>query len=68
MVLGMDLTKSKVVCKSNWESSQLTVNQQKYAANDAYACLRLYEALVWQPPIIYCLPDARNMQGYLFPV
>lgn len=30
---------------SNWEASDLTEQQQRYAATDAYACLKLYDRL-----------------------
>ncbi|KAA6303695.1 MAG: Ribonuclease D [Candidatus Ordinivivax streblomastigis] len=30
---------------SNWEAEQLTLSQQKYAALDAWACLKIYEDL-----------------------
>jgi ribonuclease D len=30
---------------SNWEASELTEQQQKYAALDAWACLKIYEKL-----------------------
>lgn len=67
MVLGMDLKKSKSVSMSNWEASQLSISQQKYAATDAYTCLRLYEALAWQTAIIPCLPDGQGYHGYICP-
>jgi ribonuclease D len=30
---------------TNWEANELTVAQQKYAALDAWACLKIYENL-----------------------
>lgn len=31
---------------SNWENEELTVNQQSYAATDAWVCLRMYQFLI----------------------
>ncbi|MEG1580349.1 MAG: 3'-5' exonuclease [Bacteroidaceae bacterium] len=31
---------------SNWEAEELTESQQRYAATDAWACVRIYEELV----------------------
>ena len=36
---------SKNARLSNWEASDLTEQQQRYAATDAYACLKLYDRL-----------------------
>lgn len=36
---------SKNARLSNWEANDLTEQQQRYAATDAYACLKLYEKL-----------------------
>ncbi|MDE6514118.1 MAG: 3'-5' exonuclease domain-containing protein 2 [Muribaculaceae bacterium] len=37
---------SKAQRLSNWEAVELTLAQQRYAALDAYACLRIYNQLV----------------------
>ena len=37
---------SKAQRLSNWEAVELTLAQQRYAALDAYACLRIYTQLV----------------------
>ncbi len=39
------LSKSKSVTMSNWASARLTDSQLIYAANDAYAAIRVYHAL-----------------------
>ncbi|NVJ85142.1 MAG: 3'-5' exonuclease domain-containing protein 2 [Algoriphagus sp.] len=49
MVLGIRISKSEQV--SNWEATQLTVKQQRYAATDAWACLEVFKKL--------------RMEGYL---
>jgi len=43
IVLGYNLSKSQQV--SNWEAPELTVQQQLYAATDAWACRSIYLAL-----------------------
>ncbi len=45
IVLGENLRKSKKVTLSNWSKEVLTESQMLYAANDAYACLRVFLAL-----------------------
>ena len=42
-VFGQKISKSQQL--SNWESETLTEAQKKYAATDAWACIRLYEEL-----------------------
>lgn len=37
---------SKKTRLTNWEAPELTENQQRYAATDAVACIRLYERLM----------------------
>lgn len=44
-VLDRDLPKNKSVTLSDWEQTPLTSSQERYAAYDAYAALRIYEAL-----------------------
>lgn len=43
MVLNIRISKSEQV--SNWEAETLTEKQQRYAATDAWACLRIFERL-----------------------
>ncbi len=45
VLFGQRFVKSKKTGTSNWARPQLTDAQQRYAANDAYAALRVYEAL-----------------------
>ncbi|MGE0315719.1 MAG: hypothetical protein AB7P21_29250 [Lautropia sp.] len=49
VVLGRRLQKSKSVQTSNWGAAVLTPRQLHYAANDAYAALRVYEAMAPAP-------------------
>lgn len=44
-VLDSDLPKNKSITLSNWENSPLSLEQEQYAAYDAYAALRVFEAL-----------------------
>lgn len=46
VVLGRRLQKSKKVQMSNWAAKRLTDRQVLYAANDAYASLKVHQALV----------------------
>jgi ribonuclease D len=43
IVLGYKISKSQQM--SNWEAEDLTKQQQKYAATDAWACLEIYNTL-----------------------
>lgn len=43
MVLGMRISKSEQV--SNWEATELTEKQLRYAATDAWACLEVFKKL-----------------------
>lgn len=45
VVLQQNFRKSKHVTTSNWSLPQLTPRQLLYAANDAYAALKVFEAL-----------------------
>lgn len=45
VLFGQRFVKSKKVATSNWAMPQLTEAQLIYAANDAYAALRVYQAL-----------------------
>jgi len=45
VVLGRRLQKSKAVSTSNWGAERLTASQLVYAANDAYAALKVFEAM-----------------------
>jgi ribonuclease D len=43
MVLEIRISKAEQV--SNWEAEQLTEKQKRYAATDAWACLKIFEKL-----------------------
>lgn len=45
MLFNRKLTKSKSVTTSNWAARNLTERQLLYAANDAYAAIRIFHAL-----------------------
>jgi ribonuclease D len=45
LVLKQRFAKSRSVTTSNWSQPQLTPQQLLYAANDAYAALKVFEAL-----------------------
>ena len=45
VVLGRRLTKSKAISTSNWAAPRLSPGQLRYAANDAYAALKVFEAM-----------------------
>ena len=45
VVLGWRMTKSKSVTTSNWGAARLSPQQLLYAANDAYAALKVFEAM-----------------------
>ena len=47
IIFGERISKSQRV--TNWESPTLSFKQQLYAALDAYACLRIYNALMERP-------------------
>ena len=44
-VLNMSFPKSKSITTSNWAAAELTPRQLSYAANDAFAALKIMEAL-----------------------
>ncbi len=48
-VLKLSFPKSKSITTSNWAAEQLTPGQLRYAANDAYAALKIMEALDLKP-------------------
>lgn len=50
IVLGRSMRKSKKVQLSNWGARPLSTAQLSYAANDAYASLKVYEALALTHP------------------
>jgi ribonuclease D len=55
LVLQQRFAKSRKVTTSNWSQPELTPQQMRYAANDAYAALKVLEALNLRPeelPII----------------
>lgn len=43
IVLGYKISKAQQM--SNWEADELTLQQQKYAATDAWVCLEIYNKL-----------------------
>jgi ribonuclease D len=45
MLFNRQLSKSKSITTSNWAARELTDRQLLYAANDAYAAIRVYHAL-----------------------
>lgn len=51
LVFGQRFVKSRKATTSNWAAARLTEAQLRYAANDAYAALRVYEALGIAPAI-----------------
>jgi hypothetical protein len=50
LLFGKRYLKSKRAATSNWANRRLTDQQLLYAANDAWAALRVYEAMVVTPP------------------
>jgi len=48
-VLGQSFPKSKSITTSNWAANELTPNQLRYAADDAYAALKIMETLKLGP-------------------
>lgn len=50
LVFGQRFVKSRKATTSNWAAARLSEAQMRYAANDAYAALRVYEALGLTPP------------------
>lgn len=48
-VLNLSFPKSKSTTTSNWAASELTQRQLRYAANDAFAALKIMEALDLTP-------------------
>ncbi|RQW29671.1 3'-5' exonuclease domain-containing protein 2 [Rhodobacteraceae bacterium CH30] len=46
MLFGQKLAKSKHISTSNWASKELAERQLLYAANDAYAAIRVHQALL----------------------
>jgi uncharacterized protein (UPF0262 family) len=48
-VLNRSFPKSKSVTTSNWAAAELTAKQLRYAANDAFAALKIAEALKLSP-------------------
>lgn len=55
IVLGEYLPKSRKVTLSNWAAESLSAAQQSYAANDAYASLRVYQVLANTAPQLLIL-------------
>lgn len=50
LVFDRRFVKSRKATTSNWSHKQLTDAQLRYAANDAYASIRVYDALGLAPP------------------
>jgi len=48
-VLHLGFPKSKAITTSNWAAAELTPRQLRYAANDAFAALKIMEALDLKP-------------------
>jgi hypothetical protein len=48
-VLNLSFPKSKSTTTSNWAATELTPRQLRYAANDAFAALKIMEALDLKP-------------------
>jgi ribonuclease D len=52
LVFNRRFVKSRKATTSNWANKRLTESQVRYAANDAYASLCVYEALrLWKPDV-----------------
>lgn len=49
LVFGLKISKSQQL--SNWESDRLSESQQRYAATDAWACLKIYRRLLCEIPL-----------------
>lgn len=49
IVFGQKISKSQQL--SNWENAELTGQQQRYAATDAWACLKIYLRLMQEQPL-----------------
>jgi len=49
MFFNRKLLKSKSVTTSNWATRDLSERQLLYAANDAYAAIRIFHALQAEP-------------------
>jgi len=49
LVFGQRFVKSRKATTSNWAAARLTEAQLRYAANDAYAALRVHEAISDSP-------------------
>ena len=56
MVFGQRFLKSRKQTTSNWATRQLTEAQLRYAANDAYAAMRVMDALGLDAPLLTPLP------------
>jgi len=56
VMFGRRFLKSKKAATSNWAAPQLSEAQLVYAANDAWAALRVYQALQQQPVLAEAQP------------
>jgi ribonuclease D len=50
VLFGQRFIKSKKAATSNWANLRLTESQLVYAANDAYAALKVFDALAVSQP------------------
>jgi len=56
LVFGQRFVKSRKQTTSNWAGRQLTEAQVRYAANDAYAAMRVMDALGLDPAKLTPMP------------
>ena len=62
VVFGQRFQKSHSVTTSNWAARDLSPKQLLYAANDAYAALRIYEAMGSPEAAIHRLKSGLRMR------
>ena len=58
ILFGEKISKSQQL--SNWENAKLTQQQQRYAATDAWACLKIYLRILDEKPL--SLRELDNVQ------
>jgi ribonuclease D len=56
VLLNLKFRKSKSITTSNWAARELSRSQMLYAANDAYAALKILEALQREHPLLTNTP------------
>jgi ribonuclease D len=60
LVLNQNFRKSKSITTTNWSLRELSPAQLLYAANDAYAALKVYEGLqVTRPELLTEIKDCQ---------